>query len=299
MLWGISNGTHSMHHKCRGCIYDEVSTSKVMGPKVMLMTLLMISTTIAGCILDEIIPEESTETAIWDCRIEVPVAGLDVETYQAKIELHPGYPEWCGGLAPRGMLVSDPGPSFLDGSNSTLPPSDDLYGFADEWGSWGRNESHYVGTWPEPEECSTTTFFDIFYWIEWPENLTEAEMSYWDEEISMCATPVPCESLVDSQLIYEWCWPYPYVRYHWTGEYLYIGQVSVIEDLQEMDRPQPICPDGEPCICIDVDGSCEDGDDDWGYMGEEWVFYCSYDGAEYAEMMGGIYCANSELGFVE
>ena len=46
-----------------------------------------------------------------------------------------------------------------------------------------------------------------------------------------------------------------------------------------MDRPQPICPDGEPYICIDVDGSCEDGDDDWGY-GEEWVFYCSYDGAE-------------------
>ena len=118
----------------------------------------------------------------------------------------------------------------------------------------------------------------------------------------MCATPVPCESLVDSQLIYEWCWPHPYYRYHWTGEFPYIGQVTVIEDLQEMDRPQPICPDGEPCICIDVDGSCEDGDDDWGYMGEggdDRIFYCSYDGAEYAEMMGGIHCANSDLGFVE
>jgi len=198
-----------------------------MGPKVMLMTLLMISNTIAGCMLEEIIPEESTDTALWDCRIEVPFAGLNEETYQAKIEQHPGYPEWCGEMVPRGMLVSEPGPGFLDGSNSSLPPSDDLYGFADEFGSWGRNESHYVGTWPGAEECSTTTFFDIFPWIEWPENLTEAETGYWDEEMAMCATPVPCESLVDSKLIYEWCWPSPYVRYHWTGEHLYIGQVSV------------------------------------------------------------------------
>ncbi|MEC7228560.1 MAG: EF-hand domain-containing protein, partial [Candidatus Thermoplasmatota archaeon] len=27
----------------------------------------------------------------------------------------------------------------------------------------------------------------------------------------------------------------------------------------------PTCPDGEPCVCIDGDGSCTDGDDDWGY----------------------------------
>ena len=31
----------------------------------------------------------------------------------------------------------------------------------------------------------------------------------------------------------------------------------------------PTCPDGEPCECIDIDGSCEDGDDDWGYYTEE------------------------------
>ena len=97
-----------------------------MGPKVMLMNLLMISATIAGCMLDEIIPEESTDAVLWDCRIEVPFAGLDEETYQAKIEQHPGYPEWCGEMVPRGMLVNDPGPGFLDGSNSSLPPPDDL-----------------------------------------------------------------------------------------------------------------------------------------------------------------------------
>ena len=36
----------------------------------------------------------------------------------------------------------------------------------------------------------------------------------------------------------------------------------------------PTCPDGEPCECIDIDGSCEDGDDDWGYytegLDDEW-----------------------------
>ena len=28
----------------------------------------------------------------------------------------------------------------------------------------------------------------------------------------------------------------------------------------------PDCPNGEPCICIDVDYDCFDGDDDWGYI---------------------------------
>ena len=27
----------------------------------------------------------------------------------------------------------------------------------------------------------------------------------------------------------------------------------------------PMCPNDEPCKCIDVDDSCDDGDDDWGY----------------------------------
>ena len=31
----------------------------------------------------------------------------------------------------------------------------------------------------------------------------------------------------------------------------------------------PECPNGEVCVCIDGDGSCEDGDDDWGYYAEE------------------------------
>ncbi|MEC9200138.1 MAG: hypothetical protein VYA79_01300 [Candidatus Thermoplasmatota archaeon] len=31
----------------------------------------------------------------------------------------------------------------------------------------------------------------------------------------------------------------------------------------------PECPNGESCMCIDVDGSCDDGDDDWGYYADD------------------------------
>jgi hypothetical protein len=56
----------------------------------------------------------------------------------------------------------------------------------------------------------------------------------------------------------------------------------------------PMCPNGEPCICIDVDGSCDDGDDDWGWIdnGNE-TYFCSNDGREYAQNMGGMLCANT------
>ena len=52
----------------------------------------------------------------------------------------------------------------------------------------------------------------------------------------------------------------------------------------------PDCPNGEPCICIDVDGSCDDGDDDWGYSEdndngdeEEFHYYdnCADEGDHY------------------
>ena len=31
----------------------------------------------------------------------------------------------------------------------------------------------------------------------------------------------------------------------------------------------PMCPNDEPCKCIDVDNSCTDGDDDWGYYSDD------------------------------
>ena len=57
----------------------------------------------------------------------------------------------------------------------------------------------------------------------------------------------------------------------------------------------PVCPNGEACICIDVDDSCTDGDDDWGYVEDgQMVYYCSNDGRGYAQAMGGIYCPDAE-----
>ena len=204
-----------------------VCISMGMKPEAILMTLLMISTTLVGCVGIDRLLKEPTDTAFWDCRIEVSLDGLDVETYRVAVEQHPGYPEWCGTLVPKGMLVDDPGPGFLDDSNSSLPPSDESYGSANEGGVWGRNATHFIGSWPGPEECSTMTIYDIFDWIDWPSDYSDGEVGQWDEEISLCSTPVPCESLTDSELIYERCWPTPYARYYWTGEYLYIGQASV------------------------------------------------------------------------
>lgn len=41
----------------------------------------------------------------------------------------------------------------------------------------------------------------------------------------------------------------------------------------------PMCPNGEPCFCIDTDEDCFDGDDDWGYLyySQDYYYdrYCS------------------------
>ena len=61
----------------------------------------------------------------------------------------------------------------------------------------------------------------------------------------------------------------------------------------------PTCPDGEPCVCIDVDGSCDDGDDDWGYEShddhgdEEMVCYDMYNHAVMLEYDNEVDCENA------
>ena len=52
------------------------------------------------------------------------------------------------------------------------------------------------------------------------------------------------------------------------------------------------CPNADDgyAWCCDVDGSCDDGDDDY-CCGSE--FYCSNDGVEYAQGMGGIVCPSN------
>ena len=58
----------------------------------------------------------------------------------------------------------------------------------------------------------------------------------------------------------------------------------------------PICPDGAPCDCVDLDG-CTDGDDHWGRYEDqterEWYTpFCTSDSSRQAEMLGGPFCIN-------
>ena len=53
----------------------------------------------------------------------------------------------------------------------------------------------------------------------------------------------------------------------------------------------PICPEGGPADCCDEDKSCYDGDDYWCCNGS---FYCLNDGAEYADVIGGIVCPGND-----
>jgi hypothetical protein len=53
----------------------------------------------------------------------------------------------------------------------------------------------------------------------------------------------------------------------------------------------PNCIDGVKARCCAADGHCDDGDDDWCCND---VFYCSNNGAAYAELKGGINCPHQE-----
>ena len=49
--------------------------------------------------------------------------------------------------------------------------------------------------------------------------------------------------------------------------YKKLGLKLIVESLPHYARFE--CPNGESCVCIDVDGSCDDGDDDWGYYADD------------------------------
>ena len=139
---------------------------------------------------------------VWDCRLDVRLDSLpdfSEQSFNDSISEHPGYPEWCGAIVPENLA--------LDGSEPNLPPAEDLYG--ENWGGGvrARSETRYVDSWYSQEECS-------------------ANEGTWDEDYSMCSFPVGCIPEADSQLIYEECLPSQYARYHWSGDYLYIGMPS-------------------------------------------------------------------------
>ena len=143
-----------------------------------------------------------SDAVVWDCRLDVRLDSLpdfSEQSFNDSISEHPGYPEWCGAIVPENLA--------LDGSEPNLPPAEDLYG--ENWGGgvWARSETRYVNSWYSQEECS-------------------ANEGTWDEGYSMCSFPVDCIPEADSQLIYEECLPSQYARYHWSGDYLYIGMPS-------------------------------------------------------------------------
>jgi hypothetical protein len=145
------------------------------------------------------IPEDAV---VWECELNVrfaSLAELSAQSYNESISDHPGYPEWCGRIVPDDLA--------LDGSEPNLPPAEEMYGFIMDWWMYARNETHWMDSWFEQEDCNN-------------------EGEYWDENYGMCAMPVGCPTEADSQLIYEECLPWQWARYHWSGDYLYIGMPS-------------------------------------------------------------------------
>jgi len=139
---------------------------------------------------------------VWDCRLDVRLDSLpdfSEQSFNDSISEHPGYPEWCGTIVPENLS--------LDGSASNLPPTEEFYGMNDGYGVFSRSGTSWMHYWVAQEGCSGLG-------------------GTWDEDYSMCSVPVDCIPEADSQLIYEECLDPPYARYHWSGDYLYIGKPS-------------------------------------------------------------------------
>ena len=142
------------------------------------------------------------DAVVWECELQVrldSLPDLSEQSFNDSISEHPGYPEWCGRVIPY--------PLSLDDSESNLPPAEEMYGLNYGGGVYARSGTHWMDSWFSQEDCS-------------------GEGEYWDENYDMCAIPVDCPAEADSQLIYEECLPWQWARYHWSGDYLYIGMPS-------------------------------------------------------------------------
>tara|TARA_Y100000590_G_C15595418_1_gene967831 strand:+ start:105 stop:1265 length:1161 start_codon:yes stop_codon:yes gene_type:complete len=142
------------------------------------------------------------DAVVWDCELHIwldSLPDLSEQSFNDSASNHPGYPEWCGRIIEDGLA--------LDGSESNLPPAEEMYGLNYGGGVYARSGTHWMDSWFSQEDCS-------------------GEGEYWDENYDMCAIPVDCPAEADSQLIYEECLPWQWARYHWSGDYLYIGMPS-------------------------------------------------------------------------
>ena len=157
--------------------------------------------------------EGSDETRVWNCRADVDLSSLpnlEESSFEESLS-QVTYPEWCGSEVPADLE--------LDGSDPNLPDSDALYGWYDEWeGPMARTEEHVWYSWVESESDCYDYGFDA-----------------WNSEFEMCGELLYGEHSADSTMIYEDCCGW--VRYEWSGDYLYIGipEVNMDDDNGEYD----------------------------------------------------------------
>ena len=158
------------------------------------------------------------DAVVWECELQVrldSLPDLSEQSFNDSISERPGYPEWCGGIVPDNLT--------LDGSEPNLPPGEEMYGLHYGYGVYARNETHWMDSWFEQEDCN-------------------GEGGYWDEKYDMCAIPTGCPAEVDSQLIYEECLPGQWARYHWSGDYLYIGGCTIARPATKREILLPYPP---------------------------------------------------------
>jgi len=191
---------HTLHPISGGGISEEQCSVGIEWTGQTEITESEIST--FDALLDQCPDPIPWDAVVWECELNVRLDSLpdfSEQSYNDSISDHPGYPEWCGRIVPDDLA--------LDGSEPNLPPAEEMYGFIMDWWMYARNETHWMDSWFEQEDCNN-------------------EGEYWDENYGMCAMPVGCPTEADSQLIYEECLPWQWARYHWSGDYLYIGMPS-------------------------------------------------------------------------
>ena len=192
---------HTLHPVSGGGISEEECTVGIEWTGQTEITESEIST--FDALFDQCPEPIPYDAVVWNCELQVrldSLPDLSEQSFNDSISEHPGYPEWCGRVVPDGLA--------LDGSEPNLPPGEEMYGLHYGWGGvYARNETHWMDSWFEQEDCN-------------------GEGEYWDEKYDMCAIPIGCPAEIDSQLIYEECLPGQWARYHWSGDYLYIGMPS-------------------------------------------------------------------------
>jgi len=143
--------------------------------------------------------EVEPEIEIWSCFVDVRVDSLadtSWDSFEDKINEHPGFPEWCG---------IEVGELEIGETDPNLPPPDDVYASLIDDGQWssisGRNSTH----WHEYD-------YSIEYCLD--------VGGTWSEAHQSCVFEAAPHIGIDGELIQD---EEGWSRYHWSGDYLYVA----------------------------------------------------------------------------